>query len=151
MSDYTDSIYIDANINIRTDYMFKLIDKKQKNLLLGCHYGKNCIYDEFTWAFNSKIDDFEILAKHLNLLKEEQFPLNWGLADNSIIYRHHCNEQVKNIMEQWWYIVEHYSKRDQLSLAYVLWKNKLDIKDYMVLNFRMMPNDFAYIKHLRSR
>lgn len=46
-----------------------------------------------------------------------------GLTENNVIYRKHKDPRCIKVMEDWWYMVENYSRRDQLSLFYVLWKN----------------------------
>ena len=50
-------------------------------------------------------------------------------------------------MEDWWYFVADYSKRDQLSFSYVLWKKGYKIKDFFIKNARRPSKDFALFPH----
>ena len=56
-------------------------------------------------------------------LKSEKYPEHNGLLFASVLIRKHHDENLKKVMEDWWYCVKNYSKRDQLSFNYVAWKN----------------------------
>lgn len=61
-------------------------------------------------------------------MKKAGFPEHYGLGENNILYRRHNEPALVRVMEDWWYFLENYSRRDQLSFVYVLWKNGFDIK-----------------------
>ena len=131
LKDYDYSLYIDSNIDIKTSYIFECVDKaRSKNIDISIppHFERDCIYDEANIVMQLKIDDENIVNKQIKLYREEGFPEHYGLTENSIIYRNHKSDKVISIMEEWWEFIENYSKRDQLSLFYILWKNDI----YMV-------------------
>lgn len=47
---------------------------------------------------------------------------NFGLGENNILFRKHNSEKVMKMMNDWWEEPNTHTKRDQLSLAYVLWE-----------------------------
>ncbi len=54
-------------------------------------------------------------------------------------------------MDEWWYYIENYSKRDQLSLSYVLWKNQVKIEDISIPNARIDDKNFKVFSHNPER
>ena len=76
-----------------------------------------------------KKESYENIFRLYSLYEKEHFPQHYGLTENNVIFREHNNKDVIKVMEDWAYMVENYSKRDQLSLMYVCWKN----------NFRISP------------
>jgi len=108
------SVYVDTNINFLSDKIFEDINSainESKKISLGLHPGRNCVYDEIGACLKFEKDDQEI----------------YGLFENNIIYREHHDTEVIKIMSDWWWWVENYSRRDQLSLMYVLWKNNFQV------------------------
>ena len=106
LKDYKYSLYIDANIDILSPKIFKRINELIKSgeiCAITKHARRTCIYEEMLTCY--------------------------GLTENNVIFREHNNKDVIKVMEDWAYMVENYSKRDQLSLMYVCWKN----------NFRISP------------
>jgi hypothetical protein len=120
------SVYMDANINVLSDGLFADIDsvvKQSGKLSLGPHFRRTCIYDELEACLQFEKDDPAMMRQQIDLMRRDGFPENYGLFENNIIYREHHDKDVIKIMNDWWRWVENYSRRDQLSLMYVLWKN----------------------------
>ena len=133
--DYDESIWIDANINIVTDYLFDLIKPESKyKIKIPLHFDRNCIYQEIKSVLYYGKDSKEATDKVLELLEYDNFPENYGLNETCIIYREHNDKEIIEIMNSWWEMIEHYSKRDQLSLSYILWKKGIVPKDIGIPN-----------------
>ena len=81
-----------------------------------------------------------------NFLQQQGMPRNFGLNETNIIYRKHT-ANVKKLMDDWWFMIENYSKRDQLSFSYVLWKNSIDIRSIAMPNARIDFKDFKMFTH----
>jgi len=132
------SVYVDTNINFLSDKIFDDINsaiKESKKISMGIHPSRNCIYDELAACLKFEKDDHEIMNEQIDLIRKDGFPENYGLFENNIIYREHHDKDVIKIMKDWWWWVENYSRRDQLSFTYVLWKN----------NFKVLPlSDIPY-------
>lgn len=152
--DYEESIYIDANINILTSYLFELIEEKEKDLLFPIHYKRNCIYQEIESLMNSSRyseDDKKVFFKQKEFLKQKKFPNKYGLGENNIIYRKHHSPEIIDIMNDWWDMIINFSKRDQTSLAFVMWKHNRKMIDHMFVNTRVNYKNFWIIKHLSEQ
>jgi len=125
--DYKRSIWVDGNIDILKKDFFDDVEREIKDghlFSIAIHNLRNCIYEELEACINLGKDDEAIMKKQIDLIKKEGFPPNQGLFETGLIYREHKNKKIKKIMEDWWWWIKNYSKRDQLSLTFVLWKNK---------------------------
>lgn len=149
LSEYDESIYIDANINILTDYVFRLIQKHQP-LFVPVHLTKTCLYHEAEWILQTGIDKVA-LEEQLRKYRQEGFPKNYGLTENNLIYRKHQNPKVVAMMEEWWEWVRDYCRRDQASFSYVLWKHHQSVEDIGIVNTRLAYQDFCVFLHAKSR
>ena len=149
--EYEKSIYIDANINILSDKLFNIINKKNTNIVLPEHFNTSCIYQELNWALNSGIDNYDIISEQYELIKNSNMPKNYGFTENNLIYRKHNEKNVIDLMDEWWYMVSNYSKRDQLSFVYLLWKRQIDIEDITFKNTRIDDESFYVFDHKKTR
>jgi hypothetical protein len=119
-------IYYSRNMNFVSDEIFADIDiaiRESRKISMGPHFSRKCIYDELSACLKFEKDDPGIMKEQINLYREDGFPENYGLFENNIIYREHLDENVIKIMNGWWWWIKNYSRRDQLSLTYILWKN----------------------------
>jgi hypothetical protein len=127
--EYEMSIWVDANVDVISKDLFDdvgiVIDKKKK-MAIPIHPARKCIYDEFDVCIAIGKDKEDTMKKQAEMIKKEGFPEEQGLFETNIIYREHGFDKVIAVMNEWWWWIENYSRRDQLSLTYVLWKNKLD-------------------------
>ncbi len=163
LPDYEESIYLDANIDVLSSHLFKrIIDIKEKNIHMSLSLhprtiisnpSHNCIYKEYEMASRVHLEDSDILNKQLEIIKKDNMPENYGLSENNIIFRKHNESEIISIMIDWWYFVENYSKRDQLSLMYVLWKQNFNMPYLFGDNTaaRILKDDFKYRNHKKAR
>jgi hypothetical protein len=149
--EYVESVWVDSNINVRTGYLFTSVINPTDYMKIQHHHERFCIYDEGKAVKNCHIENDTIVDKMLDFLKAEGFPRKYGLNDTSIIYRKHTDARIMKVMDEWWYFVENYSKRDQLSLSYVLWKNNLTLEAISFPSIRSDYKNFTYFAHAKSR
>lgn len=129
--EYEESLWVDGNINIINNGVFddiELVKSRGKAISIPKHPERNCLYDELKACILYHKDNEELMKKQINLIRKEKFPENFGLFETNIIYRKHDGLNLVKIMEDWWHWVKNYSRRDQLSLNYVLWKNNFFVK-----------------------
>lgn len=122
---YRFSVWIDANIDVVDKKFYQELDKHVSgNELFATmkHPERNCIYDEAKVIIDEKIDVPEIVEKQVTQLKKLNYPKQNGLIVSSILFRQHNDNKVSKVMEEWWSWVRDFSRRDQLSLNYALWK-----------------------------
>lgn len=121
--DYDYSIYIDGNIQIVTDLMPLIADLGEHTI--GIHsYPVDCIYNMKNAIIAGKKATKESLDCQIKNYKREGFPKHYGAFECNVLVRKHNDNDIIKLMESWW---EEYistsSKRDQISLPYVLWKS----------------------------
>lgn len=147
LPDYTESIYIDANIDILTPYLFQKIVEFDKDFILPRHDTRTCIYQEFELFLSEFTEETEKITAEWKFLRKSGMPRNFGMTENNILYRRHNSPSVIQLMEQWWEMVNKYSRRDQLSLPYLLWKSGADLSRMTFPNARRLPDDFCVFRH----
>lgn len=144
--DYEETLWLDANINILTPYIFDVIRNSGAEMLVPTHYCRKSIYDEAAVVCALSIDLPENITRITDFLKAAGMPDDFGLNETNIIYRKNST-QNKVLMEDWWFMIENYSKRDQLSFSYVLWKNGVDISKISIPNARIDVENFKIYSH----
>lgn len=148
---YDQSIYVDSNINILTPYFFDEIKRRNLTLLLPSHYARCCIYQEYSVVLEAGLDNKDLILEELNLLKRNSMPQNYGMLENNLIYRKHNDPKVVTIDTEWWQMVKRYSKRDQLSLVYILFKHNINPLDLSIENTRLDVENFYVFEHKKGR
>lgn len=122
------SLWIDGNIVIMNKEFFarlnSLIGKNQK-LSVPLHPVRNCIYDEAETIKNLKIDNKNTVNQEMRILKMFRYPKNAGLNETCLMLRQHNDKKIKRAQKMWWKMVKKFSKRDQLSYNWAMWRNKL--------------------------
>lgn len=122
---YEFSVWMDANIQIYHQYFYNcVIELYEKGVLVSSlwHPARKCIYDEAFAVVNMMVEHEDIVVEWCHNLRKEKYPLNNGLCETNVVYRKHNTSLVTNANLLWWNCIEHYSRRDQLSFNYVLWK-----------------------------
>ena len=133
--EYEYSVFIDGNVQIATDIrplIFTMI-YNERVIAIHRHNIRNCAYHEgrIIWAQGrAKWCD---IKKQLTHYRKEGFPKHFGLFETNIVIRKHQDPNCINIMETWWNEIDNFTKRDQLSFTYSLWKNNVDSNFVMSL------------------
>mgnify|MGYP003289656241 CR=1 FL=1 len=129
--EYEYSLWLDANIVINSENVIKKVSEMMKdNVLLSVplHPERTCIYQEAEEIIKLNIDFKETVNDEINFLKKKKFPANMGLHETCIIFKRH--NKIKRISRLWWKLVKRFSKRDQLSFDYTLWKYHVYIRPF---------------------
>jgi len=148
--EHEESIYVDGNINIISEYIFDHIKQRDTGILLPQHFIRNCIYQEIDKLLGRQVtsaEDKAHLAAQRKFLKQEGLSEGFGLSENNLIYRRHHSAHIVQLMNDWWFMYERYSSRDQASLAYAFWKNGVSLREHMFANCRINYRDFWVMKH----
>ena len=129
LPEYEYSVYIDANILIQNQAFYEYLKQgieKDYSLAGIKHPFRQCTYEEYFAVFYSlKEINAKQLKQEYNLLKEAGFPKNYGMYEANIIFRKHGVDHIEEQCEEWWRLFLRYTKRDQLSYAYTLWKRSI--------------------------
>lgn len=139
LPDYDLAIWVDGNMLVEgnvKDYIkylgngkFATFDHTQ------CYDRRDCVYEEANAIFrlgqepgkNYK-DNPQTILDQMNRYLKEGYPANNQLAFTCSVTRKHNDPEVVKVMEDWWTELKYGSKRDQLSINYVCWKNNFKIK-----------------------
>jgi len=146
-SAYRISVWLDGNIEIMGDVneIIKEYLIIQKNKIVSFkHPMRNCIYEEGKMCIEQQRDKKSIIEEQLSKYVKADYPAQHGLIESNVIIRDHNDAQVIDVMEDWWQEVKKFSRRDQLSFNYVVWKNK---SSYAVMTGSARnTNDFFLLK-----
>lgn len=146
-----ESLYIDANVDILTDWIFSEVSRRDSDILLPLHPSRKCIYQEYKEIMSQFMDDPGRLLSERRLIKRSGMPENYGMTENNVIYRRHNNPMVKGMMAECWDMLVKYSKRDQLCLSWILWKHGVRFEDVVFPCARNDHRNFNVFEHCRGR
>lgn len=145
LDQYDISIFIDGNFLIIGD-INKLVETMLSDAVIACfdhaqntRDPRSCIYEEYASIkqiaekLGTHKDDPQVMQRQVDLLKAEGYPEENGLVYSGVLLRRHNDSGLIRVMRDWWYMVQHYSRRDQLSFDYVMWKHGI--------RYRIIPGD----------
>lgn len=137
LKEYDISIFIDGNFLIIGN-IDKLAGTMLSNAVIACfdhsqntRDPRDCVYMEHAsikqMAEERGIykDDPRVMEAQMAYLRAQHYPAHNGLVYSGVLLRKHHDAKLIKVMEDWWYMVENYSRRDQLSFDYVMWKHDL--------------------------
>lgn len=132
LPDYGFSLWMDANISINTDYIYQryieLIDSGEAIASI-IHPERDCAYDEGAICMAWGLEKESVGIKWLRRLYKKHFPKNNGLWETGVLFRNHFKtEQFDRL---WWNCIDKYSRRDQMSFSYVLWKTGIQCVPFL--------------------
>lgn len=138
--DYKYSIYIDGNIRVITDFTEFIQHVPSCGVATFKHPNNDCVFQEAKSCIITKKAKKKEIKEHLKYLKAMNMPYHYGLAECCLIVREHHNEICKKMMNDWWNEYMAHSKRDQISFAYIAYKNKVNMGDITVLGENIYKN-----------
>lgn len=126
LREYDWSLWLDGNVHITGDLSFFLAEHLPRSPLQAFrHPRRSCIYQEALHCVMRKKDNALTIDSQMARYRREQMPADFGLSENNVLLRQHRHPEVQSVMEFWWREIASGSRRDQLSLSYVLWKHGL--------------------------
>lgn len=139
--DYRYSIYIDGNVKVITDLTEFINIPMTEGILFHRHKARKCIYDEIEACKILKKAPESALDEFYEFLKGENFPREYGMVECNVIVRDHSNNKQVELMEEWWSYFNRFSvKRDQLSMAFLLWKHGISVDKVDKLGINVEEN-----------
>lgn len=123
-SDYQATVYIDGKIGLEKS-LFPLLDGLKDWDLIGfAHYKRSCLYQEAAVLLHpyKQLETIANIVPLISRFRTQGFPKMFGLLDSSILVRKNTRA-LRLVMGEWHRLVQQYSRRDQLSLMYELWKS----------------------------
>ena len=131
LHEYAATLWMDASMEIETSYVyerfFELLDTGVQ-LASVKHPWRDCIYDEAYFVYG--LEEERKIMNWCHQLRREGYPRHNGLYESGLLYRTN-DEALSYLNEDWWNIILKRTRRDQLSLNYLLWKREI-IRDYIL-------------------
>lgn len=154
LSEYDYSLYIDANLIINDNYVYERIQDLIANgdiLAMVKHPDRDCVYQEAYTCISGFKAKWRDVFRQILYYKMVGIPKHWGLYEANIIFRKHNDTSVVILDELWWKFFLKYSKRDQLSLVYALWKTGITVPLFLPEGFSA-TNHFSFERliHLKN-
>lgn len=140
----TRSIWLDGSIVFSRD-PFRVFHFIPNDLGLFQHNARDCIYHEARECIRRRKDHAVRIERQMERYRDEGHPPRSGLWMGGFLFRRHT-EAVKQFNEAWWEEIQAGSRRDQLSLPYVL--KKTGIK-FNTLSGRVRGKFFRIRPHSR--
>ena len=94
------------------------------DLMVMKHFSRNSIKEEVKACSDANMDSSEIMNKQYEYYLSDGFEDVWGMYSTTCLIRKNSIE-LNNFQELWWDQICNFSKRDQLSFPYCLWKTNL--------------------------
>lgn len=140
-NDFDYSVYVDGGIIIVADFMpwIEAMDGK----ILGTHVLSlplDCVYESAKTVIGAKKAPKLKVMDQMRVYKEEGYPIHNGMYENGVLIRNHMDSLCVKLMEEWWNQLLLHTMRDQLSLGYVLWKNKIKKDEILLLGDNIFMN-----------
>ncbi|MDE5699943.1 MAG: DUF616 domain-containing protein [Lachnospiraceae bacterium] len=143
------SLYIDANIQFSKsplEYMRQYFNRG--NMLLIPHPERDCIYREAAYCILNDRDLPQRLIKQMHLYNKKDCPEHVGLFYGGMIGRCHFENEIVTFDEEWWEHFRKYSRRDQISLGYLLWKKASEVS---LADINICNNDWFVVDSMHKK
>lgn len=154
LPEYDFSVWMDANIRINTPYTYvKSVDLYSSGVEIASvkHPIRNDIYSESGTVLGYCLEREDVVFDWLNVIHKSGYPENSGLNETNLLYRKHSSK-IREMDQLWWNCIERYSRRDQLSFNYVLWKLGIECCDFLPEFINVAnSNDYEYIIHSKNK
>jgi len=148
--EYDYSLWMDGNCALNIPIKV-LIEKYlySADIAFFQHPEGYCLYQEAKTCIEAGFDDDNIIKNQITKYKKEGYPENHGLSAGTIILRRH-NRQVQEFNEIWWNEICQFSRRDQISLDYALWKSRVFANYFQEPWLWWDDSLFIYNRHLKE-
>ncbi len=136
LSEYECSVWIDASVIIQSTYIYeRTIELYLSQILIATQNNPDfiCIYQEILGMMFFQWETEKTAIEWGRFLRKEKYPRWIGTNETGLLYRKHSNQEIKKFDKIWWNCIENYSRRDQFSFHYVIWKTNLKYCDFLPL------------------
>lgn len=144
---YDYSMFIDGNVQITCDIrpLFYTLEESGKLMAIHRHQVRDCVYDEARAIKAVNKAPKKLLNQQIAQYKTEGFPAHFGLFETNIVIRKQNDSKCISVMETWWNEIHKWTKRDQVSFTYALWKNGLTAEDVLSLGNNSRRNPYFIV------
>ena len=129
LKEYEVSLWVDSNILITNQFVYdRVVQLYNDGILVSTmkHFQRNCAYEEMFEILRCGFERECVILKWGHYLRKQGYPKQNGLCETGVFYRLHASDSVSRFDSLWWQCIEKYSRRDQCSVNYVLWKLRMN-------------------------
>lgn len=130
---YKYSVYFDGEMQMDSSIVECIQELPKTRITTLCNNYWNSSYMEAMRVILMKRDAEDVVVNQMEHYWLEGFPEDFGNVYCTILLREHNHPVCRKLMEDWWDQVDKYSRRDQISFPYVLWKNGFAMADVKTL------------------
>lgn len=152
LPEYVSSLWIDASISIASQQIYDrfLAIESSPNVIASIpHPNRHCAYGELLAVISHGFEREKTALAWGRHLRREGYPRNNGLFETGMLYRKHC-PKVDAVDALWWQCIDKYSRRDQLSFDYCLWKHDIKCIHFMNDNMTVWNSDLVHYNPLHK-
>lgn len=136
---YRYSIYFDGQFQLQSAIVKYVEQLPKTGIVAFCENYWSSTYMEAMRILLNKRDSEEVIMRQMKQYWLEGLPEEFGSKYCGILIREHNNPICKKLMEDWWEQIEQFSKRDQISFPYIIWKN-----GYTMADVKTVTDKFSY-------
>lgn len=124
LGDYDVNIWVDANFKVTRGFDDLLPLLESYDIVLFKHFERDCLYDEAEVCKAMGLDDPAVIDRQIARFRAEGFPAHYGLPECGTMIRKNSSG-CSVLMAEWWWRIEHGSRRDQLSFMFCVWVREM--------------------------
>jgi hypothetical protein len=126
LKNYDTSLWVDASILICKP-IDEFVNFITNDVKMGIYQHTKNWKTEFD-VMNYWCRDMNVLNTQMSDYQKDGFDTNKTIMSGNVILREHVDDKVIQAMQLWWeQFNKYYIKRDQISLAYSIWKSNLSV------------------------
>ena len=154
LPEYEASLWLDANIRITDHRVYdRFIELMDKGVSVAGikHPDCDCVYEELFRVLDFRYESEKVVLKWGEQLRRKQYTKHAGLIETNLLFRIHSLPEVMLLDNLWWYYIELYSRRDQVSFPVALYECGLKC-DLFVPGGQTVRNyeGTEYLKHMND-
>lgn len=150
--EYGYTLWLDGNIDIASmDFHALVASMMAEEVACAAlpHPGRDDIYEEAFRIVADGRDSMLTVAKAVRFLSGEGMPRHFGLFETGVMLRHNGDARVREADRLWLDTLSRYSRRDQLSHSYALWKTGLEPRLFIPSGTDVRTHPFfSYVVHV---
>ncbi len=148
---YECSLWLDANIQVASpDVYVRVVELMDAGVPMASmwHHLRNSILEEALQVVSSNVEHETAVYRWITRLRREHYPFGNDLYETGVLFRNHRDPRTSQADRLWWDCIDRYSKRDQLSFGYALWRTNIACTYFLPQGYNARNStSFRYIPH----
>lgn len=121
-------VWHDANIQLNQNKLLNFIEDLNEFNIVAYDHHRNCVYGEAIACIKSNKDSSFKIFKQILWYFRKGMPVNFGLTSNGFLIINNNSFENRKMLKEWWSQTYRFTRRDQLSLPFTLYKLNKSIK-----------------------